>query len=287
MRHSTWLRLEASPFWYSVYRNYRRLPDGIRAPIRVLFTPQWHLAAALVRAASRRRIVAGPFQGMRMELSGLSSRHLLCYLLGSAEIELRDVIGRIIDRRYRTILNIGAADGYYAVGLAVGSPGTHIEAFEALPAFHAIVERSARANGVQDRIALRGACDANALRHHLQTAAGPSLVLMDIEGGEAELLDPLAIPQLRHVDILVETHDAFVPHVTETLIDRFQPTHHIERYTARPRLPGDFPPDFLPALKRRFPRLAVALMDERRTGLQDWLFLTAKSGDAQPHDHES
>jgi predicted O-methyltransferase YrrM len=280
MRHSSWLRLEASPFWYSVYRNYRRLPDGIRAPIRVLFTPQWQLAAAAVRTVSRRRIVAGPFQGIRMELSGLSSRHLLCYLLGSAEIELRDVIGRVIDRGYRTILNIGAADGYYAVGLAVRSPGTQVEAFEALPAFHAIVERSARANGVQGRIALRGACDANALRHHLQTDAKPSLVLMDIEGGEAELLDPLAVPQLRQVDILVETHDAFVPRITETLIDRFQATHHIERYTARSRLLNDFPPDFLPTLKRWFPRLVVELMDERRTGLQHWLFLTAKGGDA-------
>ena len=30
MRHSTWLRLEASSFWYGAYRNYRRLPDGIR-----------------------------------------------------------------------------------------------------------------------------------------------------------------------------------------------------------------------------------------------------------------
>ena len=281
MRHSTWLRLEASPFWYGVYRNYRRLPDGIRAPIRALLTPQWHLAAALVRMASRRHIVAGPFQGIRMELSGLSSRHLLCYLLGSAEIELRDVIGRIIDRGYRTILNIGAADGYYAVGLAVRSPGTHVEAFEALPAFHPIVERSARANGVQGRIVLRGACDANALRHHLQTDVRPSLVLIDIEGGEAELLDPLAVPQLRQVDILVETHDAFVPHVTETLIDRFQPTHHIECYTARPRQLNDFPADFLPTLKRWLPHLVVELMDERRTGLQHWLFLTAKNGNAR------
>jgi len=284
MRHSTWLRLEASPFWYGVYRNYRRLPDGVRAPIRLLFAPQWHLAAALVRAASRRRIVAGPFQGMRMELSGLSSRHLLCYLLGSAEIELRDVIGRIVDRGYRTILNIGAADGYYAVGLAARSPGSHVEAFEALPAFHPIVERSAQANGVEGRVALRGACDAKALRHHLQMAASPSLVLMDIEGGEVELLDPGTVPQLRDVDILVETHDAFVPHVTETLIDRFQATHHIERHTARPRLLGDFPVDFLPTFKQWFPRLAVELMDERRTGLQQWLFLTAKSSDAKPRD---
>lgn len=281
MRHSTWLRLEASPFWYNVYRNYRRLPDGIRAPMRALFTPQWHLAAGLVRTASRHRIVTGPFQGMRMELSGLSSRHLLCYLLGSAEIELREVIDRIIDRGYCTILNIGAADGYYAVGLAVRSPGSQVEAFEALPAFHAIVERSARANGVEGRIALRGACDANALRHHLQTDARPTLVLMDIEGGEAELLDPLAVPQLGQVDILVETHDAFVPHVTEALIDRFQATHHIERYAARPRLLSDFPSGFLPGLKRWFPRLAVEMMDERRTGLQQWLFLTAKEGNAR------
>jgi hypothetical protein len=276
MRHATWIRLEASPFWHSIYRSYRRLPDGVRTPLRVLLTPKWHLATFLVRAAARRSVVAGPFRGMKIELSGLSSRHLVSYILGSAELELRDVVNRIIERAYRTVLNIGAADGYYAVGLAVRSPATRIEAFEALPKFHAVIERSAGANGVSDCIAIRGACDVNALRHHLRAAASPTLILMDIEGGEIELLDLAAIPELQHADILVETHDAFVAHATETLIDRFRATHDVECYTARPRMLTDFPPGFLPGVTRWFPRLAVDLMDERRTGLQRWLFLAAK-----------
>jgi hypothetical protein len=40
---------------------------------------------------------------------------------------------------------------------------------------------------------------------------------------------------------------------------------------------GDFPRDFLPRLCRWFPALAVELMNERRTGQQRWLMLTANS----------
>jgi hypothetical protein len=279
MRHATWLRLEASPFWHDLYRYYRRLPDSIRAPIRALMMPHWHLAAHVVRVAARHRVVAGPFRGMKIQLSPLSSRHLLGYILGSQELELREVISRIIDRGYGTIINVGAADGYYAVGLALRSPSTRIEAFETLGEFHPLIESSARLNGVSARIALRGMCDANALRQRLESATPPALVIMDIEGGEIDLLDPRSIPQLRHIDILVETHDAFVAQATDTLVDRFWQTHHVECYTAQTRILPDFPADFLPAFRRWFPRLAVDLMDERRPGVQRWLFLTAKCRD--------
>src|SRR5947207_9293501 len=47
-------------------------------------------------------------------------------------------------------------------------------------------------------------------------------------------------------------------------------------YTAQARTLSDFPADFLPTFRRWFPRLAVDLMDERRPGVQRWLFLTAK-----------
>jgi hypothetical protein len=265
MRHATWLRLEASPFWHELYRQWRRLPDGVRAPLRVLLIPHWHIAAFMVRAAARNRVVAGPFRGMKVRLSGLSSRHLLGYILGSQELELRDLINRIINRGYGTILNIGAADGYYAVGLALRSPSTQVEAFEALPELHPLIEKSARRNRVADRIALRSKC-----------AGAPALVLMDVEGAEMHLLDPQSAPELRHSDILVETHDAFMPHVTDTLIERFIETHHIECYTAQPRILADFPADFLPRFRQWFPGLAVDLMNERRTGIQRWLFLTAK-----------
>ena len=276
MRHATWLKIESSPFWHSAYRRYRLLPDSVRRPLRALMMPRWQLAAFLVRHAAGHRAVAGPFRGMRIELSPLSSRHLLGYILGSQELELRDAINEIVARGYRTILNVGAADGYYAVGLAVRAPRARIEAFEALPELHPLIARTAAANGVADRISIHGICTAAALRERLETADTPTLVLMDIEGGEAELLDPLAIPQLARADVLVETHDAFVADVTETLIGRFGATHEITCYAAQPRVLADFPPDFLPRLRRWFPELAVELMNERRTGLQRWLLLTAK-----------
>jgi hypothetical protein len=276
MRHATWLKIESSPFWYAAYRRYRLLPGGLRGPLRALLMPRWQLAAFVVRQAAGQRAVAGPFRGMRIELSPLSSRHLLGYILGSQELELREVIGDIVTRGYRTILNIGAADGYYAVGLAIRSPEARVEAFEALPELHPLIARTAAVNGVSDRVAISGTCSAPLLDARLEAAQGPTLVLMDIEGGEVELLDPQRIPSLARADILVETHDAFVADATTTLIGRFRETHDIASYSARPRSLSDFPPDFLPRLKRWFPELAVELMNERRTGLQRWLMLTAK-----------
>lgn len=277
MRHATWLRIESSPFWYAAYRRYRLLPDGVRRPLRALLTPRWQLAAFLVRHAARRRAVAGPFHGMRIELSPLSSRHLLGYILGSQELELRQVVNEIVARGYRTILNVGAADGYYAVGLAIRLPQAHVEAFEALPEFHPLIARTATANGVSARVSIAGMCTIDLLCARLTVAEGPTLILMDIEGGEVELLDPLAIPQLAQSDILVETHDAFVADATATLMQRFHDTHDVACYAARPRVLGDFPTDFLPSLRRWLPNLAVELMNERRTGLQHWLMLTAKT----------
>ncbi|MGH7095444.1 MAG: hypothetical protein ACREFB_18170, partial [Stellaceae bacterium] len=256
MRHATWLKIEASPFWYGVYRGYRILPGGARAPLRWLMMPRWHLAVVLVRAASRNRVVAGPFRGMKLALSGLSGRHLLGYILGSQERELHDVIERVVARRYGMVINVGAADGYYAVGLARRCPSTRVAAFEALPELHPVIAHSAAANGVGDRVAIAGTCDTAQLCQRLAAAPAATLVLMDIEGGEAGLLDPALVPQLRGADILVETHDAFVAGVTETLIDRFWQTHEIECYSAQPRILDDFPAGFLPFVKRRFPRLA-------------------------------
>jgi hypothetical protein len=275
MRHATWLKIESSPFWYAAYRRYRLLPDGIRGPLRALFMPRWQTAAFLVRHAARHRIVAGPFRGMRITLSPLSSRHLLGYILGSQELELREAIETMIARRYRTILNIGAADGYYAVGLAMRSPDTHVEAFEALPELHPVIEWTAAANGA--RVSIGGICTPEVLRARLAGAEGSTLIFMDIEGGEVELLDPRVVPELARADIFVETHDSFVADATTTLMDRFRDTHDIACYVARPRVPSDFPANFLPRLRRWFPGLAVDLMNERRTGQQRWLMLTANT----------
>ena len=71
MRHATWIALEASPVWRKMYGAYRKLPAAARSPIRWVTMPRWHAATTLIQVASGKKVVAGPFRGMRLELSEL------------------------------------------------------------------------------------------------------------------------------------------------------------------------------------------------------------------------
>ena len=117
--------------------------------------------------------------------------------------------------------------------------------------------RTARANGVSDRIQIAGHCDRNALRAAIAKAKRPILVFADIEGYESQLLDPAALPELGSVDLFMETHDAVVPRCTALMIDRLRPTHKVERFVARQRVVQDFPKGFMPVLPKHFPGLAL------------------------------
>lgn len=287
MRHSTWLKLEASPVWHPAYRLYRKVPPRWRAPIRWILLPHWAFMTTLVRTSARDRIVAGPFAGTKLLLSEESVRLLPCYILGTAELEIHRAIEKLLARNYGTILNIGAADGYYAVGLARRAPAARVVAFESVARFHEIIERTAAANGVADRVQINGYCDRDALRAALARAKRPILVMADVEGYETQLLDPIVLPELRTVDLLIETHDAVVPRCTNLMFHRFQATHAVERFVARPRELRDFPAGFLTLLQRFFPTAALELMNERRTGIQEWLSCHARSSDAPSAANEN
>ena len=277
MRHETWMKLDSMPGWRRFYSSYRQLPDPVRAPVRWLLSPQWTIASGMVRYASRNTVVAGPFKGMTLKLSPISSRNLLGYILGSQEIEVRNAVEEIVARRYETILNVGAADGYYAVGLAKRSPQSHIVAFEALPELHPVIKEALVGNNIARNVEVAGKCEPVDFQKRLTESNGKPLVFMDIEGGEVGLLDPAATPALAVADIFVETHDSYVTGCTDLLKSRFAATHTIDEYVARPRTIADYPTNFLPTLPKMFPSLAVALMDERREGVQKWLYLKSKA----------
>jgi predicted O-methyltransferase YrrM len=276
MRNTTWIRLQESPSWRRIYEQYRKLPNGLRRPIRYLAIPHWLLATSLVRCAARNRVIRGPFRGMKLELSPLSKTHHIGYILGTQELELNPLIDTIIARGYRSILNIGAAEGYYAIGLAMRNPGSQVIAYEALSELHPILTRCAHQNRVSDRISIQGRCHIGDLQNSLKRAASPALIFMDIEGGEVALLDPAIVPALTRTDIIVEMHDYLVSNATETVLSRFASTHSITRWTSCPRTIEDFPREFLPVFRKIFPQLCIDLMDERRPAAQQWLYLVAK-----------
>jgi hypothetical protein len=273
MRDATWTMIQGNSLAMQLWRAYRRMPDSIRVPLRWAAFPAWELASAMVRRAADNKVMMGPFEGMALHLSAASNRDHLGYLLGTQEQELHPTIETIIAGNRDSVINVGAADGYYAVGFARAMPSTRIIGFETLPAHHALLWRTAEENKVADRITLHGFCAPADLQHALKTAGTRPLVVCDIEGGEMSLLDNLAIPELNHAEILVETHDDMAPGCSSTLCQRFAETHKIISILAQPRRLADFPSQKVPAVAKWMPRTAVELMNERRTSVQEWLHL--------------
>lgn len=162
-----------------------------------------------------------------------------CRLLGAYELELRPAVESVVQGAPSTIVDIGASDGYYAVGLARACPASTVYAYE-MNFFPArVCHRLAERNGVSDRVAMRGECRTEDLR--TLEPADPTFVLSDCEGAEQELMDPDAVPWLRSARLVVELHEFAAPGIEDVICDRFEPSHEIEVVRSRRRYVADWP----------------------------------------------
>jgi hypothetical protein len=176
---------------------------------------------------------------MRYGLSSFGSAYIP-KLLGIYERELAPLVEKACSQNPRLIVNIGAAEGYYAVGLAIRNPSSRIVAFEAEAEGRALLQELAEENDVHTRIDIRGKCEAQDLEAALRDVPS-ALVVCDVEGYEQSLLNPLLSPSLCRTDILVELHNAIVPGVTDLLQTRFGSTHCLQLIHQEPRTWDDFP----------------------------------------------
>lgn len=169
------------------------------------------------------RIPTGPFAGMDYRSDGVEGCHLP-KLVGCYESALHPHIAAAAGRGYQAVVNIGSADGYYAVGLARLLPDTHVHAYDIDHRTHPSCRKLAQINGVGDRITIGGRF---AGEDFADFADRRTLVLCDIEGGELELLDPGRYPALAGMDIMVELHDCYGTPMSRIVTGRFAATHDI------------------------------------------------------------
>lgn len=145
-------------------------------------------------------------------------------LLGCYEQPLQPFIEQAVAQNYPTILNIGCAEGYYAVGMARRMPSTQVLGYDLNPKAQQVCAELASKNKVSDRLSVGGLFTPADFAAY----AGQKVLLMcDIEGSERELLDPSIAPALKGMDIIVESHECLIPGITQLLIDRFKDSHQI------------------------------------------------------------
>jgi hypothetical protein len=222
----------------------------------------------LAKLAEPQRVAQGPFAGMGYLPLG-SSRVGLPMLLGTYELEIYPAIEELCRSGCDLIVDIGAAEGYYAVGMAIRNPGVPLTCFEMDPSVRFYLRRFARFNGMSERLRIEGECTTAGLDAAL-AGAERAAVICDCEGAEDVLLDPGRVPNLRRALILVETHESMAVGVEEHLIGRFTPTHEIEAIRSRPRTRDDLP-DGCDLTEEE----AELAMDEHRRHAE-WMFLRPK-----------
>jgi hypothetical protein len=252
---------------------------GLREPEPPVVEVSWPQALAAhydgLRAAWIREngttVLAGPFAGMRYHEQSLEG----CYLpkvMGVYEAELFPVLATLPARGYTQVVNIGCADGYYAVGLALLLPGVPVWCCDIDPRAVDATGELAELNGVVDQV--------TAEQFHFrpedfrQRAGGSTLVVMDIEGEELRLLDAVAVASLANADLVVEVHDCYSDGMSQVVSGRFEGSHRVERIVRR---------DLqlvLPDCTARWGDLDRALaVSEWRIGPTPWLWMRSRKAE--------
>ncbi len=242
------------------------------------FHPRMLAKAVTAKIYTDQRVVAGPFAGMRYVAKSIGSV-LPPKLLGIYEKELHGYLENHLNVDNKVILDVGAAEGYYAVGLALACPNARIFAFEADPDGQLLIGEMALANGVASRVSVAGYCSGETFLSTINESQ-PDMIVMDIEGGESELLSEEAVKKLARSVIIVETHPWVDPDVNKVLIDRLSKTHVVEIIKSEERLERDVP---LPRiLQIVFGRWLREIASEDRPIRMTWLCCTPIfSGQAQ------
>lgn len=186
-------------------------------------------------------VLSGLFKGMVIpEEYSWGDSDVIAKIVGLYESDLREALLKTVERAPSIVINVGCAEGFYAVGMARLLPNATVYAFDIDERACAICSRAAEENNVSNRIVIDGLCTTDRLAK-ITDRPDRTLIVMDCEGAELELLDPAKVPGLAHCDIIVETHDFVEADITMILQNRLNTTHDIQRISQGGRNPNEIP----------------------------------------------
>jgi hypothetical protein len=149
----------------------------------------------------------GPFRGLKlMTDSWWGSNDRAGVLLGIYEQELLLSLQNI-PPRYRTFVDLGAADGYYGVGVLINKMFDNSHCFEISAIGRKIIQRNADLNGVSERVKIHGLAESDFYKHFSSGELTRTVLFVDIEGGEFDLFSKKCLSEFSQSIIFIELHD--------------------------------------------------------------------------------
>ena len=222
-----------------------------------------------IKLLGSKEVVSGPFKGLKFS-QRFPTKPML---IGVWEKEISFIWDSL--QEFTCIIDIGAAEGFYAVGLARKYPDKMIFAFEMNLSNQRLLQKVISDNFVKN-VEIRGKCEYDDLKD-FGGKLDNALMVMDCEGYEVELLNANSLTIFKNTYILVELHEMYAPGCTNELRERFSSTHNIQEIEGKHRNINDWPKE-LKFLKYLYPNeLLLDFMDEGRPYPMNWLYMKPKT----------
>lgn len=186
-----------------------------------------------------RVVLDGVFKGMKYPAYESFGSGLLSKLLGSYEDELHPALKSLASNKYSDIIDVGCAEGYYAVGLAMIFPETQVHAYDIEEKALDLCKKMASTNQTIGRTIFKSKCDKQELLSFKSVKKG--LVICDCEGYEKELFDNEVAKSLLQCDFIIELHDGIVPGIKDQIQNTFESTHNLEFVRSKLKSVKDYP----------------------------------------------
>jgi hypothetical protein len=215
------------------------------------------------------RVIDGPCAGLRYPANRLPDIDApIAKIVGRYERQLHEPLARAIHAGRDPFIDVGCAEGYYAVGLALRRRELTIHAYDHARSARSLCADLAAVNGCSEQLQLHVHCDARQLR---RLPLEHALVLADVEGAEFALFSEDTISLLGGAVVIIELHRPPDDPAVAALLARFLPSHSAER------LRGIAPdPEAIPALSFLSVDERAAAASEWRTEEQTWLVLAPR-----------
>ena len=216
----------------------------------------------------------GPFKDMKLgQKVHWGKADVAAKIYGLYESEILDIIK---DKKFDALVNLGAADGYYPIGMLMQNMISHAYCFEENPLGKKYINENAKLNNISNNITMFGRADTEFHSQLPEGVAGKNnLLLCDIEGGEFDLFTKDVVSAFNRSMFIIELHDEVFEYDNavqkrKILIDLFS-DFDVQIIQSKPKQWSDIPQ--ISALSDNDRALVCS---EGRRGLGEWLIAIPK-----------
>ena len=154
------------------------------------------------------KIKYGPFKGLLLNRNtwwGELDLGSQCF--GLYEREILNIIEKITPDTYQTFIDIGAADGYYAIGILKSGKIKRAICYEQSPDGRFALKKNWEKNLKPGQLDIFGEANIETLRQLSAADLQNVLILIDVEGAEFDILNRETLHRFQDCEMIVEIHN--------------------------------------------------------------------------------